>query len=307
MKKKLKAKAKSKAKVIVPDVKKSISNIKRRFDIKKNLIALKNHIDVSDKLVVFRKRLDFRKRFDLSKSLVALKKQLSKSRIKSNPRLVLFSAFLLLAGIASIANQNSSEELTTSALQETIPAVAEEAFVAPTQSFSAPAPKKSHTKATKKAAHTFKKKKAKHAIVIKPIQETKVIGIVDGDTLDVLFGGVKQRVRLAEIDSPEMGQAFSRPAKQLLAKLAYGKNVQINVERKDKLGRLIAWVSVNGKSINKEMIRKGYAWAYRQYLTDYNLLNVEAQARESHSGLWSEKNPTPPWNFRGKNRVSFKR
>ena len=176
----------------------------------------------------------------------------------------------------------------------------------------------SHANVTLKKTATVKRKqvkyaaqkaapKAKHAIVIQPIQEYKVVGIVDGDTLDVFRGGKTIRVRLAEIDSPERGQAYSNNAKQFLSKMVFKKTVKVNVERKDKFGRHIAWITVDGKSANREMIAQGYAWAYRQYLTEYDLLNIEAKARQNRRGLWSQKNPTPPWNYRRVNTANSNR
>ncbi|MEQ1877703.1 MAG: thermonuclease family protein, partial [Bdellovibrionia bacterium] len=197
-------------------------------------------------------------------------------------RLAIFGVFLVLAAAANVSSQTVNE-----------------------QSPKAPEvrPLKSRAKAiAQKPIQAIKK--SNHVPVIQPIQSTKVVGVVDGDTLDVLYKGHVRRVRLAEIDSPEKGQAFGKRAKQYLANRVHGKTIQLNIDRKDKYGRYISWISLGGKSINREMISKGYAWAYRQYLTEYDLLSIEAQARESHTGLWAQKNPTPPWNYR---RVSSNR
>ena len=56
----------------------------------------------------------------------------------------------------------------------------------------------------------------------------KVVGVLDGDTIDCYGSGKKVRVRLAEIDAPEKTQAYGQKAKQLLSSLAYGKTVTVN-------------------------------------------------------------------------------
>jgi len=42
------------------------------------------------------------------------------------------------------------------------------------------------------------------------------------------------------------------------------------------------------------MVTQGMAWAYRQYLMDRSMLDVEAAARSGRLGLWVDANPVPP-------------
>jgi micrococcal nuclease len=54
-------------------------------------------------------------------------------------------------------------------------------------------------------------------------------------------------------------------------------------------------------NINLEMVKAGYAWAYRQYLkrpytSEY--IDAETEARQARRGLWQQANPTPPWEWR---------
>jgi len=54
-----------------------------------------------------------------------------------------------------------------------------------------------------------------------------------------------------------------------------------------------------GRSFNREMVRSGYAWWYRKYAPgDRELERLESEAREAKRGLWSQPNPTPPWDWR---------
>jgi endonuclease YncB( thermonuclease family) len=54
-----------------------------------------------------------------------------------------------------------------------------------------------------------------------------------------------------------------------------------------------------GRSLNQELVGVGLAWWYRQYAPgDRTLASLEAQARSEKRGLWSEKEPVPPWEWR---------
>lgn len=52
-----------------------------------------------------------------------------------------------------------------------------------------------------------------------------VVGVIDGDTIDVLYNGQGERIRLSGIDCPEKGQAFGNRAKQAASALVFGKDV----------------------------------------------------------------------------------
>jgi micrococcal nuclease len=53
-----------------------------------------------------------------------------------------------------------------------------------------------------------------------------------------------------------------------------------------------------GKNVNREQVRRGYAWVYRQYSSDPVLLRLEGEARQAKTGLWSDEAPVPPWQWR---------
>ena len=75
--------------------------------------------------------------------------------------------------------------------------------------------------------------------------EGRVIRIADGDTLTVLDRHqVQHRVRLAGIDAPERGQPFGESSKQDLARLTFGKPVEIRWHKRDRYGRLVGQVWV---------------------------------------------------------------
>ena len=62
----------------------------------------------------------------------------------------------------------------------------------------------------------------------------KVVGITDGDTLTLLVGRTQHKIRLAEIDSPERGQAWGTKARQALADKVFQVNVNVEVVDVDR-------------------------------------------------------------------------
>lgn len=130
-----------------------------------------------------------------------------------------------------------------------------------------------------------------------------VIGITDRDTLKVLYAKKQQiKIRLAEIDTPEKKQPWGQKAKQALSNLTFQKTIRVKPITKDRYGRLVAHIVVDGINVNREMIRTGNAWVYRKYMRDESLLDLEAKAREAKRGLWGlpEVQRMPPWEWRKK-------
>ena len=133
----------------------------------------------------------------------------------------------------------------------------------------------------------------------------KVVGVLDGDTIEVLNQGRSQRVRLSEIDSPEKNQPFGKKAKQYTSEMVFGKDVTVQSSGKDKYGRTLGEVYLqNGTNVNHELVRQGMAWQYRQYSNSSRLRGLESEARQEKRGLWREADPTPPWEFRRDRRLT---
>ena len=131
------------------------------------------------------------------------------------------------------------------------------------------------------------------------IIEGLVVKIADGDTLTLLTGSnEKIKVRLAGIDTPERKQPFGSEAKQALSKLVFQKKALIEVETKDRYGRTVGIVFVDGQNINYELVRQGMAWVYRKYNNDEILYELEAQAKTKKTGLWADAKPIAPWSWR---------
>ncbi|HMB74705.1 MAG TPA: thermonuclease family protein [Gammaproteobacteria bacterium] len=128
----------------------------------------------------------------------------------------------------------------------------------------------------------------------------RVIGIVDGDTLTVLNSQQSQiRIRLAEIDAPEDGQPYGNRSRQVLSELTFGKDIVVRYLDTDRYGRTVARLFADDLDISAEMLRRGAAWAYQEYVEDTRLFQVEAEARNAHRGLWGiSEARVPPWEWR---------
>jgi endonuclease YncB( thermonuclease family) len=128
----------------------------------------------------------------------------------------------------------------------------------------------------------------------------KVVGVTDGDTITVLVAERPVKVRLAEIDTPERGQPWASRAMQALSDKVFGELIEVRVLNTDSYGRTVGHVWIGDRNINREMLREGHAWVYRNYLDDKTMLDDESHAQKNKSGLWSlpEAQRVPPWDWR---------
>ncbi|NBZ98030.1 MAG: thermonuclease family protein [Betaproteobacteria bacterium] len=137
----------------------------------------------------------------------------------------------------------------------------------------------------------------------------KVIGVADGDTVTLLDDQKNQHIiRLQGIDAPEKAQAFGNKSKQSLHEMVHGKEVFVDVQKKDKYGRSVGKILVNQTDACLEQIKRGMAWHYKQYANEQSpedrdvYAQAESTARAQSLGLWKDKSPTPPWAFRKQNK-----
>lgn len=131
--------------------------------------------------------------------------------------------------------------------------------------------------------------------------EAIVLRVIDGDTVDLQDG---RRIRLIGIDTPEMGYSpraqvegvndpFAEEARAFLRELAEGRTVRLEFgpEPEDRYGRTLAYLFLqDGAHLNAELLRRGYARAYRRFqhprLDEF--LTLEEEARQAERGLWAE-------------------
>ena len=128
-----------------------------------------------------------------------------------------------------------------------------------------------------------------------------VVAIADGDTLTVLNQDFQQvKVRLAEIDAPEKKQPFGSRSRQSLGELCHEKRAQVRVIDVDRYKRIVGRVSCAGVDANAAQVRRGMAWVYDRYARDKTLYRLQDEARSSERGLWADRNPIAPWDWRGR-------
>ena len=133
----------------------------------------------------------------------------------------------------------------------------------------------------------------------------QVVGVADGDTITVLDADkIQHKIRLAGIDAPEKKQAFGNRSKESLSDLVFDKTVVIETDKRDRYGREVGKVLVNGQDVNLVQVERGMAWFYRQYQreqspNDRKLYEAaEDAAKAGRRGLWRDSDPVPPWDFR---------
>ena len=127
--------------------------------------------------------------------------------------------------------------------------------------------------------------------------------VADGDTLIVRTKDKKQvRVRLYGIDCPEHGQAFGNRARQATTGLVHGKTVTVHPLDVDNLGRTVAIVESPEIVLQATLLATGMAWVYPRYCKLQAICDeyrrLEEGARAERRGLWRDKKPVPPWEWR---------
>lgn len=137
-------------------------------------------------------------------------------------------------------------------------------------------------------------------------QSFKVIGIIDGDTYDILDNNKSIRIRMDGIDAPEKGMPYNKVSKKYLSDLIFDKFIKVRVVKIDNYGRSIAQTYLlDGTDISLEMIKAGFAWHYKEFSSNQDYAKAEDEARERQLGLWQDKKPIAPWDVRKLHRNGF--
>jgi micrococcal nuclease len=124
-----------------------------------------------------------------------------------------------------------------------------------------------------------------------------VVRAVDGDTIVVRLDGREQRVRYIGVNTPESvdprrpAQCFGKEAAARNHELVAAKIVRLDrdVSDVDQFGRLLRYVFVDGRFVNAELVREGYAQAVThppdlKYADLFR--SLEHEARAANRGLW---------------------
>lgn len=115
--------------------------------------------------------------------------------------------------------------------------------------------------------------------------------IFDGDSLEATVGGHIEEVRLLGINAPEADECFGDEARDALdAELGHGEIVLVEGggDDRDDFGRLLRYVSVDGRNVNETMLFNGHAVAVHgdHSLADSFRFAVE-EAAFAEIGMWN--------------------
>jgi endonuclease YncB( thermonuclease family) len=126
-----------------------------------------------------------------------------------------------------------------------------------------------------------------------------VVSVHDGDTLTVLVGKQQVKVRLAEIDAPELRQAFGQRSKQSLADLCFQESAKVEQIARDRYGRSVGRVECAGMEASAHQVALGMAWVFDRYSKPSSpLYGLQDDAKAARRGLWADTEPVPPWEWR---------
>lgn len=133
--------------------------------------------------------------------------------------------------------------------------------------------------------------------------DAKISGHTDGDTIKLDIAGKQETVRLLLVDTPETVhptkpvQPFGKEASDFVKELMpIGKAVQVelDVSERDKYGRLLAYLYVDGKMVNKLLLEKGFARVAYIYAPNTRYVDefqaIQKKAQEKGIGIWSIEN-----------------
>ena len=128
-----------------------------------------------------------------------------------------------------------------------------------------------------------------------------VVGVVDGDTIDVRVGGAEERVRLIGVDTPETKrpdtpiECYGPEATAFTARLlpaGSAVHIERDVENRDAYGRLLGYVyrAGDGVFVNYELVRQGYATPLSiepNVAHAATFVDAARHAERADAGLWS--------------------
>lgn len=133
----------------------------------------------------------------------------------------------------------------------------------------------------------------------------KVIRVVDGDTIEIIYQGKKEKVRLLNVNTPESvhrvkikNVPMGKVASQYTKKKLQGKYITLEPGNptRGKYGRLLAYVFINGSNFNVELVRQGLSPYYVKYGNskkyDKEFRSAEQLAQKDKLHIWGDSNLT---------------
>lgn len=119
-----------------------------------------------------------------------------------------------------------------------------------------------------------------------------VVEVVDGDTIEVAVARDRETVRLIGINAPERGECLADEASGWVRDRVGGREVALVADEsdRDRYGRLLRYVEVDGADVGAELVRAGLALA-RRYPPDTARADeyeaVQQAAEDAGAGMWA--------------------
>ena len=136
--------------------------------------------------------------------------------------------------------------------------------------------------------------------------EGNAVLVFDGDLISVAAAdGNMYTIRLLGIDAPDRKQVGADRARRSLAAFVQGMDVKVVVRKLDERNHYVGTVYLDGEDVSLHQVEAGMAWHFRdpdhEQTSDESRKfdRAEEKARTGRLGLWDEKEPVPPWEFRG--------
>lgn len=128
----------------------------------------------------------------------------------------------------------------------------------------------------------------------------RLLRVVDGDTLRIRIPGYEEtRFRLSSVDAPERDQPFGDAATDCLDDVLSAGTITASVQKRDRYGRLVGNLFVDGQRVDVQLVTLGCAWWYSRYApASLSLALAQQKAKSSAIGLWANAQPVKPEDWR---------
>ncbi len=148
------------------------------------------------------------------------------------------------------------------------------------------------------------------AELFKPFKKGKsywcrVISISDGDTLTCTRLNIRRsqtKLRFAYVDAPESSQTYGKESQRVVKTMIYKKLVRVKITDVDRYGRCVGVIYRYRRNVNEEMVKRGAAWVYEEYIRDKkqlkHMMALQDHARKHKKGLWKNSKPMRPSVYR---------
>lgn len=127
--------------------------------------------------------------------------------------------------------------------------------------------------------------------------DVEFVSCVDGDTAILEIDGKEESVRFLAIDALELNESYGREASNYVCNaLKNASRITLEFEGnsyKDKYNRVLAWVFVDDKLLQEDLVLKGLAkvkYIYDDYKYVGRLLDSQEKAQSEKNGLWGVEN-----------------